>query len=105
MTDVVITLIDEIYAKDENGISRKTEVNTDVFARKRSASRSEFFDGGRNGLNPEFEFDVFAGDYDGQRVIEYNGKRYGIYRTYAPDGSDYIELYAERKGGTNGGGY
>lgn len=104
MTDVVITLIDEVYNKDENGISRKTETAVEVYAQKKSVSRSEFFDGGRNGLNPEFEFDVFAGDYDGQRVIEYDGKRYGVYRTYAPDDSDYIELYAERKGGTNASG-
>jgi hypothetical protein len=43
---------------------------------------------------------VFFGDYDGERLLEYNGKRYGIYRTYHGRG-DQIELYVERKGGTN----
>ena len=101
MTDVVITLITESYAKDDSGVPRKKETAAVVFARKKSVSRTEFFDGGRNGLNPEYEFDVFRGDYNGQRVIEFEGKRYGVYRTYEPDDSDYIELYCERKGGTN----
>ena len=104
MTDTVITLITETYANDDSGVPRKTEAAADVFAKKRSVSRSEFFEGGRNGLNPEYEFDVFKGDYDGQRVIEFESKRYGVYRTYEPDDTDYIELYVSRKGGTNGNG-
>ena len=102
MTDTVIKLITETYTKDDSGVPRKTEAAAEVFAQKKSVTRSEFFGGGRNGLNPECEFDVFKGDYDGQRTIEYEGKRYGVYRTFEPDDSDYIELYAERKGGTNG---
>lgn len=102
MTDTVITLITETYANDDSGVPRKTETAADVFAKKRSVSRSEFFEGGRNGLNPEYEFDVFKGDYNGQRTIEFEGKRYGVYRTYEPDDGDYIELYVARKGGTNG---
>lgn len=102
MTDTVIKLITETYTKDDSGVPRKTEAAAEVFAQKKSVIRSEFFGGGRNGLNPECEFDVFKGDYDGQRTIEYEGKRYGVYRTFEPDDSDYIELYVERKGGTNG---
>ena len=37
----------------------------------------------------------------GETVCEYNGESFSIYRTYETD-SDYIELYVERKGGTNG---
>ena len=48
-----------------------------------SVTRSEFFEAGRNGLNPEFVFRVFFGDYEGgERLVEYRGKRYSIYRTY-----------------------
>ena len=68
-----------------------------------SVTRSEFFDAGRNGLNPEFVFRVFFADYEGESILEYNGNRYGIYRTYN-NASDEVELYAERKGGTNGNG-
>ena len=66
-----------------------------------SVSRREFYEAGRNGLNPEYMFTVFAGDYNGERVVEYNGARYAVYRTYRTR-TDYIEIYAQREGGTNG---
>ena len=44
---------------------------------------------------------MFAGDYNGERVVEYDGKTYGVYRTYYAR-TDTVELYVERKGGTNG---
>jgi hypothetical protein len=34
----------------------------------------------------------------GEREVELDGKKYGIYRTYERN-QDYIELYCERKGG------
>lgn len=99
--DCVIDLIDAVYSKDEYGVPKTAESARQVFARVESVTRAEFFGGGRNGLNPEFKFLVFAGDYRGERTIIYKGFRYGIYRTYR-GGGDYLELYAERKGGTNG---
>ena len=99
----IIGLIAVSHAKDENGIEHATESTPrTVMCQVDSVTRSEFFDGGRNGLNPEFVFRVFFGDYDGERLVEYNGKRYSVYRTYHGRG-DLIELYTERKGGTNGG--
>jgi len=100
--DDVITLISRTFTKDDYGIDTATEKERDVFAKVESITRAEFFDGGRNGLNPEFKFIVFAGDYSGEVVVSYKSKRYSIYRSYQTSGSDYIELYAERKGGTNG---
>ena len=44
---------------------------------------------------------MFAGDYEDESIIEYNGKRYAVYRTFFSK-TDTIELYVERKGGTNG---
>ena len=99
----VIRLIPVTYAKDAAGVQRPTEGEPrEVMCQVNSVTRSEFFDGGRNGLNPEFVFRMFFGDYDGERVVEYCGNRYSIYRTYHGR-NDIMELYAERKGGTNGG--
>ena len=66
-----------------------------------SVIRAEFFDAGRNGLNPEYVFTMFFGDYNGERIVEYNGKRYAVYRTYHAR-TDIIELYVQREGGVNG---
>lgn len=97
----VLTLIGTTKEQDEFGIWRETPTARNVFCQVSSITRSEFFDAGRNGLNPEFMFSMFAGDYEGERTCEYRGQQYSIYRTYLGR-NDTLELYAERKGGTNG---
>lgn len=96
-----ITLIREVKTQDDFGVWRNTTTERTVFCQVNSVTRAEFFDGGRNGLNPEYVFTMFFADYDGERTVRYNGNVYGIYRTYHGR-TDRIELYAERKGGTNG---
>lgn len=96
----VIMLISETNSQDANGVWRRTESKRQVFCQCDSVSRDEFFNGGRNGLNPEYLFTMFGPDYDGEKVVEYKGKRYGVYRTYMAR-TDTLELYVERKGGTN----
>lgn len=44
---------------------------------------------------------MFFGDYNGEDELVYNGDTYAIYRTYKTR-TDTLELYVERKGGTNG---
>ena len=97
----VITLIGEVKAQDANGVWRTTKTERDVFCQVNSITRAEFFDAGRNGLNPEYSFSMFFGDYNGERTVKYKGNTYGVYRTYHGR-TDTMELYVERKGGTNG---
>ena len=96
----VITLVKEVKTQDANGVWRMTETERDVFCQVNSITRAEFFDAGRNGLNPEYSFTMFFGDYDGERTVKYKGNTYGVYRTYHGR-TDTLELYVERKGGTN----
>ena len=98
-----VELVTVIWSKDENGISQKTETKKTVYGYVDSVSANEFFEGGRNGLNPEFRFVMTELDYNDQTILIRNGQKYGIYRTYRPNNGT-VELYAERKGGTNGGG-
>ena len=97
----VMTLISQSKTQDEYGVWRTSETARDVFCNVSSVSASEFFDGGRNGLNPEYRFTMFFGDYSGERIIEFKGKRYAVYRTYQAR-TDELELYTERQGGVNG---
>lgn len=100
--DVMITLITPVTMTDEYGIPQPTtEERVNVLAGCESVSASEFFEAGRNGLRPEFRFTLFFGDYDGQKIVEYNGKEYTVYRTYMGK-SDTVELYVQQKGATNG---
>lgn len=100
--DDIIYLIRQSYQRNEYGVRVPSEDRKKVFAKVLSVTRAEFFEGGRNGLNPQFRFDVFAADYHEETVVEYKGKRYSVYRVYRDIASDYLELYVERKGGTNG---
>lgn len=96
-----ITLLAATKTQNAVGVWEESYTPRTVFAQVDSVTRAEFFDGGRNGLNPEYRFTLFFGDYAGERVLEYNGETYAIYRTYHAR-TDIIELYTERKGGTNG---
>lgn len=100
--DAVITLISTTKEKNDYGVLVETPVSRNVFCQRKSISRAEFFGAGRNGLNPDFMVEVFSGDYAGERTCVFEGQPYAIYRTYLPEGSDYVELYCQRKGGTNG---
>lgn len=99
----VITLIKTTRTRDDYGVWRAQETTKDVFVQVDSITRAEFYEGGRNGLNPEFRFRMFFGDYDGESECVYHGLKYSVYRTYMRR-DDIIELYVERKGGSNGTG-
>lgn len=97
----VITLLAATKTQNAYGVWVETLTDRDVFCQVDSVSRAEFFDGGRNGLNPEFRMTMFAGDYQGERLLIYKGMTYSVYRTYQGR-NDTVELYVERKGGSNG---
>ena len=97
----VITLVSSERTQDQYGVWTDALTGRDVFCQVDSVTRQEFFEGGRNGLNPEFRFTLFFGDYDGERDLIYKNKAYTVYRTYLGR-KDTIELYVERKGGSNG---
>lgn len=96
-----ITLLGETQAQNKYGVWVSTKTSKEVFCQVDSVTRAEFFDGGRNGLNPEFRFTMFFDDYSGEREVIYNGNSYSVYRTFHAR-TDEIELYVERKGGSNG---
>lgn len=98
----VIHLVAVSVSKDRYGVNLESETLRQVFCKVKSVSQSEFFGGGRNGLKPELKFEVFAGDYRDEPIVLYRGSRYAVYRSYLVPGTDRLELYTERKGGTNG---
>lgn len=104
MIDTLITFVTSDRYQDENGVWRTgSPVTRQVLAQVDSVTRDEFFRGGQNGLKPEFRFTVFWSEYHGERECDYMGTLYSIYRTYREPGSDYLELYVERKAGVNNG--
>ena len=96
-----IYLISETKTQDAFGVWKSTYTERHVFCNVTSVTANEFFDGGRNGFNPQYRMTVFFGDYQGEEIVKYKGITYAIYRTYQ-SGTDALELYVEKKGGTDG---
>ena len=96
----IVNLYSDSIQYDDCGVAKKTRTAKQVYCNVGSVTRSEFFEAGRQGLNPEYRITMFFGDYNGETVVGYNGKMYSVYRTYQAK-TDIIELYVERQGGTN----
>lgn len=98
MRDVIAYLIGKTITMNSRKQEVETDTRTEIMALYESVSQSEYYKGGEAGLRPEFRLTTAIIDYSGEKEVELDGKRYGIYRTYEVD-KDYIELYCERKGG------
>ena len=98
MRDVIAYLIGKTITQNAYKQEVETETKTEIMALYESVSQSEFYKAGEAGLKPEFRLTTAIIDYNGEKEVELDGKKYGIYRTYEVD-KDYIELYCERKGG------
>lgn len=94
----VITLVGVTYQTDDIGQQIEKESPREVYAKIASVSASEFFAGGKTGMNPQYKATIFFPDYQGETIAEIDGNRYAIYRTYQAD-TDTMELYMEKKAG------
>lgn len=94
----VAYLVVELYTQNDYGVMEKSTTKHKVYVGVSSVNGQEWFEGGRSGLNPQYRFNLFSFDYHDEKIIEYHGKQYTIYRTYFRS-TDEIELYCElRKG-------
>lgn len=91
-------LVSKEWIQDAYGVQREIPSERKIYVQVDSVTSAEFFEGGRNGLNPELRFTTVRFDYNGEEEIKYDGKYYRIYRTYLGR-NDTIELYAERRKG------
>jgi len=96
--DHVANLIAVSYIEDALKQKVPQETKREIFCQVEGVRQSEFFGAGQAGLKPQFMVTVFPDDYDGESLIEVDGVRYGIYRTY-PAKHDKLELYLEKKVG------
>lgn len=93
-----IKLISTTTSKDEYGMQKNTETERTVYVNVQSVTRQEFFDAGQAGLQPQYVFVMFAPDYEGEKIVEYNNRRYRVYRTYIRK-DENLEVYVEDRAG------
>jgi len=94
----VAYLVTTSYRQDDFGVLQPVETLRKIYCQVTNVSATEWFEGGRNGLNPELRLTMFSGDYSNEKVVEYDGQRYTVYRTYKAR-NDTVELYCERREG------
>ena len=94
----VIYLIKNDKQQNQYGVWVDNTTERKVFAEVTSVGQSEWFEGGRQGLNPQYRFRMFSYDYQGEGLLKNNNTIYSIYRTYV-DKDEIIELYTELKKG------
>lgn len=99
---IVISLITETVVESDLHVPQAIQqTERDVFADVTSVTGSEWFEGGRNGIVPEYRMIVFKYDYQGEQLLRYNGTVYQIYRTYERR-TDELELYCAKRKGPGG---
>lgn len=90
-----LTLIAETTAENrvnKNGFAVKPEESPrTVFCNKKSVGYSEYFKSQQTGKLVEAKYEVHKADYGGEDVVEVNGRRYFVLKTY-DTGTDTIEL-------------
>ena len=101
MDDVLTLIVADDWVTDGIGNQIATTSEKEVFARIESVTRAEFAAGGEQNLKPEIMAVICRFDYEGEEYAEYSGKSYRIYRTFAPQDSDRIELYLTRRRSTD----
>lgn len=96
-----IDLVTVTTEKDSlNQVVEKQRTTNTVFAEISSVSQTEFFSGGRLGLQPSLKAVMYDFEYNDEPIVKWNGKLYSVYRTFYVNGADRVELYLEERGGT-----
>lgn len=73
---------------------------TGIFANKKSATSAEFYRASQAGFTVDRVFVVRDADYDGEKLIQHEGDRYEVLRTY--EKGENVELYCTTRGDTHG---
>ena len=87
-----ISLVNVVKTTDADGYETTTETLTEVMCDSgNGVTRSEFYEAMKAGIRLTAAFEMWACDYDGQKVIEHNGKRYNVERAF-PLGDGAVQL-------------
>ena len=82
----------------------KGDVSRTVFCRVASIGMKEFYEASARDFSPEMKFILTDYlDYDNERLVEHNGQRYTVLRTYRT--GQELEIVVTRASAEEGGVY
>lgn len=83
---------------DSYGNETITYESTDVFVMPRGVYNAEFYNAAQAGLHPSITFELTnRADYNGEKIVEFEGKEYNIIRTDWNAQRDRISLICEER--------
>ena len=95
----VVTLIPQaLQDTDPDGYPQAAPTGREVFADIKSVKRSEFWTAKQSDVEIVLTVGVRVCDYKGERLLDYDGKRYRVERTFTPDGENIELNCSENKG-------
>lgn len=74
------------------------ETTTNVFCRENVVGSREFYNATAVGITPTAELQLRKVEYNGQEVVEYNGKRYAVIRTLPKGKFDVVLVIGIKEG-------
>lgn len=86
-----ITLRTVSVTYDSFGDTVKSYTDTEVWANKKSVTRSEFYSANMSGIKIDAVFEVHTEDFNNQTEISFSSKNYDIVRAYQK-GEGTVEL-------------
>ena len=90
-----LVLISKEYTTDSIGQKIAQEVRKEVICDVGSITAGEFAQAGAIGFKPVYQFKVWDVEYNGQDIVEYDGQRYSVYRSYRSE-NHRMELYVHK---------
>lgn len=87
----VINLVAVTHSQNDMGDPIETPTPRQVFANKKSIRQAEFYQAQATGLRPEIMFEIRAIEYEGESILEHEGKSYSVIRTYTKN-DEIMEL-------------
>lgn len=92
----ILDLITTVQTVDSYGDLVITETARQVFCRVESIGMKEFYQASATGLKPEIKFTLADYlDYQGERLVQYDGHRYQVLRTYRAGQELELTCYTE----------
>ena len=89
-----LTLVSVTYTQD--AYQNEIKTRRTVFAEKLPSYSNEFYAAGARGIELQHVMKVHAFEYEGEKLAEYAGQEYDIYRVYNKN-EDWCELYLSSK--------
>lgn len=91
--DTIDLITETVQTEDADGFpSQVTETKQTVYANVKAVSRTEFYQANAAKINVVAVAEVHLFEYNDEKLVDYNGKRYVVARTYPDRKREIVEL-------------